>query len=98
MCEEIREALISLLNEEIKVVSWGVSNIIINDTSFEFCVSGFIFEGKVMVNLHESDYQVCFDNGDVIECSLNNLVDTLDLKIEKTSEYDTQIKEWLGNI
>ncbi len=92
---KIRKVLLTLLDDHIKVASWGISNINVNETSLEFEVSGFIFEGKVTINPHNSDYQVCFNNGAIIECSLSDLVDMLDSKIEKTLEYDSKIQGWL---
>ena len=49
MNKKIKKALVCLLNEEAIVISWGITNLNINDTSFVFEVSGFLFQGKVEV-------------------------------------------------
>lgn len=95
MNEKIRTALISLLNEEVIVASWGFSSLTIKDTSFEFFVSGFIYQGKVTVAVQESGYLISLDNGRVFKCAVNNLVKCLDSIIEKTFEYDAKIIEWI---
>jgi len=38
MNEKTKKALISLLNEEVTVASWGITNLAIKDTCFEFFV------------------------------------------------------------
>ena len=53
MNEKIKKALVCLLNEEVIVTSWGVTNLNINDTSFMFEVSGFLFQGKLLMLLRE---------------------------------------------
>lgn len=92
---KIRTALISLLNEEVIVASWGLTDLTIKDTSFEFFVSGFIYQGKVTVAVQESDCLISLDNGNTFKCAINNLVQSIDCMIEKTSEYDTKIIEWI---
>ena len=89
MNETIKAALIALLNEEIIVESWGFSNLTVCQSSFEFNVDGIIYQGKVKISLNELSYRVGFDNGHTIDCSLDDLVNTLDINIEKTDDYPT---------
>lgn len=96
MNKNIKKALVSLLNKEVKVASWGITNIHIFDTSFDFEVSGFIYNGKVQVKLVDDSYKIYFDTGETINCSLDDLVKTLDSKIEKTDNYESLLQEWLG--
>ena len=95
MNEKIKKALVSLLNEEIVVTSWGITNININDTSVGFEVSGFLYKGKVELSSCESGYSIKLDNADIIECSFEELVRTLDKKIERSENYKFQLQEWL---
>lgn len=97
MNEKIKKALVCLLNEEVIVTSWGVTNLNINDTSFMFEVSGFLFQGKVEVIPCESEYSIKLDNAEITKCSLEELVSTLDSKIERVDNYESQLQEWLGN-
>lgn len=95
MNEKIKNALITLLNDELTVASWGISNITINDSSFEFMVSGFIYQGKVSVSTKNSNYLITLDNGYSEECNIDNLVHYLDLIIEKIPAYSDAVLKWI---
>ena len=95
MNEKIKKALIILLNDELTVASWGISNITINESSFEFMVSGFIYQGKVSISIKNSNYLITFENGYSEECNIDNLVQYLDSKIEKIPDYDNAVLKWL---
>lgn len=97
MNEKIKKALVCLLNEEVIVTSWGVTNLNISDTSFVFEVSGFLFQGKVEVIPCKSGYSIKLGNAKITKCSLEELVNTLDSKIERVDNYESQLQEWLGN-
>lgn len=97
MNEKIKMALASLLNEEVIIASWGFSDLTIKDTVFEFRVSGLIYQGKVTVAVQESEYLICFENGNKFKCTIKNLVLCLDSVIEKTSDYDAQIIKWINS-
>lgn len=87
MNEKIKKALATLLEEEVIVASWGIYNMVFNETSFEFHVEGLIYQGRVVISLYDSNYRIIFDNERFIDCSLDQLVNTLDVNIEKTSDY-----------
>jgi hypothetical protein len=91
----IKNALITLLADELTVASWGISNITIKEDSFEFTVLGFIYQGKVSVSIQNSNYLITFENGYSEECNIDNLVHYLDSKIEKNSDYDKAVLKWL---
>ena len=95
MNEIIKNALVTLLNDELIVASWGISNITVNESSFDFMVSGFIYQGKVSVSILNSNYLITFDNGYSEECNIDNLVHYLDSKIEKIPDYDDTVLKWL---
>ena len=97
MNEKIKKALVCLLNEEVIVTSWGITNLNIKDTSFMFEVSGFLFQGKVEMIPCESGYSIKLNNAEIATCSLEELVRTLDSKIERVDNYESLIQEWLGS-
>lgn len=97
MNEKIKKALVCLLNEEVIVTSWGITNLNINDTSFMFEVSGFLFQGKVEIIPCESGYRIKLNNVEIATCSLEELVRTLDSKIERVDNYESLIQEWLDS-
>lgn len=95
MDANIKKALIELLKEEVIVASWGLCKITVNDTSVKFEVSGFIYQGIVIIEIRNSKYKISFNDGTIMFCSTNNIVQMLDSKIEKGDEYNNNIKEWL---
>lgn len=97
MNDKIKKALVSLLNEDIIVTSWGITNIIINDTSVGFEVSGFLYKGKVKLYPCESGYSIKLENADTVQCSLEELIRTLDTKIERSENYECRLQEWLDS-
>lgn len=97
MDEKIKKALVCLLNEEVIVSSWGVTNLNINDMSFMFEVSGFLFQGKVEVIPCESGYSIKLNNAEITKCSLEELVRTLDSKIERVDNYESLLQKWLDS-
>lgn len=97
MDEKIKKALVCLLNEEVIVSSWGVTNLNINDISFMFEVSGFLFQGKVEVIPCESGYSIKLNNAEITKCSLEELVRTLDSKIERVDNYESLLQKWLDS-
>lgn len=98
MDEKIKKALVCLLKEEIVVTSWGITKINVNGTSFDFEVSGFLYKGKVVVIPCESGYKIELGNIEIIQCSLQELVKTLDSKIERAENYEPQLHEWFAHV
>ena len=95
MDKKIKKALIRLLHEETVIASWGINNILIYKDFIEFDVSGFLYQGKVKVLPLISGYRINLDNGDFFDCSLVDLVKTLDSKIEKSDNYEADLRDWL---
>lgn len=93
---KIKKALIFLLNEEDKVSSWGLSNISITETSIEFDVDGLVYTGRIIIKSNNFDYQIIFDDGGLETCSLRNLVNVLDYKIERTGNYLQDLEGWFS--
>lgn len=91
----IRKALVMLLSEEIVVSSWGITNISVSADYCKFHVDGFCYIGFVEITYQEGLYKVLFEDGRVIESTLEKLVIVLDANIEKASSYDRWLTEWL---
>ena len=98
MDAKIRLALITLLNEKEKVVSWGISNISFGDDFVAFDVDGLIYKGNVMVKSVSSDYEIYFSATKTLTCSLEDMVDILDVNIEKTQNYRCDLENWFASL
>lgn len=97
MDAKIRNLLLFFINEEEKVSSWGVSNISITETTIKFDVDGFIYSGSVIIKCSKIlDYQITFDDGSEEYCSINNIIDVLDSKIERTEHYIRDLEGWFS--
>ena len=96
MNSKIKQALVILLNEEVRIASWGLSNISITETSIMFDVDGFIYSGRIIIkSCKKTSYQITFNDGSTETCSLRNLVNVLDSKIEITANYLQKLPQWL---
>ncbi len=95
MNEKIKKALICFLNEEIVVSSWGLTNTSIKKSSIEFDVTGFLYQGKIKVIPLESGYRVIFGKKYTLECSLTELVQKIDSIVEKTDNYEADVRDWI---
>lgn len=84
-----------MLREEVIVGSWGITNINVEETYIEFHVCGFLYQGKVRLTLFEHGYRINLDNGTLFDCSLDELVKTLDSIIEWSSDYESNLINWL---
>lgn len=95
MNKNVRNAVSCLLKEEHIVSSWGISNISIEDSSIHFSVDGFIYQGNVCIKCNNDYYEILFDDGKTIRCSVQELTDVLDTAIEKNENYFHNLKTWI---
>lgn len=94
MKEELKKLMCELLTNDVKVVSWGVSNIENSNTKLEFQVNGLLYKGKVVIKV--SDHQYTITLGDKsIQCGLNEIVTTLDGLIERSDDYEQKLGAWV---
>jgi len=63
MNKYVKKALICLLKEEVKVSSWGIYNITIDESSINFNVDGLIYKGCISIRCYETYYEVHFEPG-----------------------------------
>ena len=87
LSNSIRQALLTLLNQNIIVASWGLSNICIKESFF---VEGFKYKGSVVISEFNDGYKVIM-NKHTLFCKLDSLVINLDEFIEKTTNYENRI-------
>ena len=85
LSNSIRQALLTLLNQNIIVASWGLSNICIKESYICFSV-----EGSVVISEFNDGYKVIM-NKHTLFCKLDSLVINLDEFIEKTTNYENRI-------
>lgn len=98
MDRNLKEGLISLLSEEEKISSWGITNIAIDDSSISFNVDGFIYKGRVCIYYVEPYYYISFGGDKKIKCvDATELADILDSNIEKTDNYQYDLENWLSS-
>ena len=94
MNKKVKIALAYLLNEEEKVTSWGISNILIKENSIHFHVEGLIYKGYIFIRCDKPYYKIIFDDGKSIQCTVAELVNVLDTNIEMTRNYIHDLKSW----
>ncbi len=97
MNANIRQALAILLDEGLKVSSWGISSISIGEDFVSFNVDGLIYKGRVQIKGEDNGYCLMFDDGKAQTCPAEYLVQVLDENIEKTSTYRNDLQEWFSN-
>ena len=73
MNSKIKQALVILLNEEVRIASWGLSNISITETSIMFDVDGFIYSGRIIIkSCKKTSYQITFNDGSTENIEVTN--------------------------
>lgn len=98
MDKNVKKALICLLKEEEKVLSWGITNISIDESSINFNVDGFLYKGSISIRCDETYYEIHFDCGKIIRCiDAADLTNILDSNIEKTENYQHDLETWLSS-
>lgn len=88
--KSIRRAILALLEQNIVVISWGISSINIEDEYISFYVEGFKYKGMVKIIECDGDYKIIFEDT-TIRCSIDNIVESLDMYIERTDNYERHI-------
>ena len=101
--------ILDILRSQLMVMlSWGVSSIraLKNDEGLIFHVEGFKFNGWVKVVYSESDdaFNIFYITNDgqtqkIQECIyLDMLVDTIDEEVEKTKDYENDVRQSITNL
>ena len=94
-----------ILRNQIHILfSWGFSDTQVIKNGIKFHVQGFLLKGYVsIVYNHGSDYfDVSFQKDDskeietITNISFDQLVDVIDRKVEKTSNYEMRVRQEYG--
>ena len=94
MEKELKIVMLTLLADKIKAMSWGITNILITNAEIEFNVSGFLYQGKV--HIIAKDGVCCISlQGKEIKCSIGEITNTLDMLIERSSNYTSELEAWV---
>ena len=97
MNKNVKRVIVDLLKEKEIVSSWGISNILIKESSVHFQVEGFIYRGLICIKCNESNCEIKFDDGKTILCYVNELTNVLDTAIEKDENYLSNLEMWLSS-
>ena len=89
MTEKIRVLLLALLQQDVVVASWGISEIEITPSKVSFCVNGFKYNGEVPISTRDRDnhYDISIGNQNIPCCDKKEIVPILDFLIECDSHY-----------
>ena len=88
--QKIKKLLIKLLENEVTVLSWGISNIQVSICNLSFEVNGFKYKGNVQITIENKGYRLILKEKNII-CSLDNIVSIMDNEIEKNENYMSNI-------
>jgi hypothetical protein len=95
------EYILSILRTQLMIVfSWGFSNAqrLPNDAGLRFRVNGFKYQGIVEVIYNEGLdlFEVkLIQTGRIVDnVYLDNLVEVIDSMVEKTDNYEEDVKKW----
>ena len=103
--QEMARYIWSILKTQLTIImSWGINpgSIKVVDLGIQFHVQGFKHTGYVKVALNEGkdlfEISLLSDDGECVkfldEVYLDMLVDTIDLAIERTEDYEERLTEY----
>lgn len=92
MNNELKALLKQILNEEIIVLSWGITNIHILDSSLRFNVSGMKYDGAVSISTDTNGYKINMETK-YLNANLDDIIRILDDEIEKTDNYISDLSK-----
>ena len=96
MKDPIKQLSIRLLQESVIIASWGITNIAINKSIICFDVCGLKFTGRVSIqSMRDGEYEIQLNGHTIGLCRLDNVVETLDLNIERSDDYQQRLEEWI---
>lgn len=92
MNKELRYLLVRLLKDEVTLQSWGITNILIKDSSLNFDVSGMKYSGTVFINTCTNGYIISL-GAKTIQATIDDIISILDSEIEKTDNYISDLSK-----
>ena len=90
---EIRDVLVALLEDNIVVTSWGLSNLTVKDGIIFFSVNGLKYKGEISIKVSDlqSGYDLHIGEKTIKGCKLNLIVKTIDYEVEYSPNYMSQL-------
>ncbi len=97
--KSMRKLSETMLGEEVILASWGITNVILNENTMTFTVSGFKYTGPVeIVSQDDNSYLVTLGNSVIGSFTCEAIVNALDSEIEHTEDYQNTLRKWLGKV
>lgn len=97
LTEKIKNLLIILLQQEVVVASWGISEIEVTPSKVSFSVSGFKFNGEVIISVTDKDNQYVINIGSqIVYCDKEQIISLLDTLIERDNNYKELLEDYLS--
>ncbi len=92
--QNIRPILNVLVNNDIIVMSWGISNFEYDENNVSFNVNGLKYRGNISIkcSFDKLHYRLFAGKHLIKECFLEEIVSILDNEIEKDENYLTTLK------
>jgi len=87
LSNEIKMLLLSFLNDDIIVSSWGIYNITISSSSLKFKVNGLKYQGFVNIEYQDKYYLVVIGGRTFKVCTPEEVLKKMDDEIEQTKNY-----------
>ena len=98
MKDRINKIAQCLLEQEIVIASWGISSVSMLDNAISFHVAGLRYSGEVIIS-PISETLLChvsfLENSQSYDIDYQQLVARLDELIEKTDNYQDDLKKWI---
>lgn len=98
LTDKIRILLLTLLQQDVIVASWGITDVVITSIKLSFFVYGFKYKGRVLIQARESDdlYDIYMGNQIIKSCKTEDIVSSLDSLIECDKDYLYSLKFFFG--
>ena len=87
----IRKTLLTILNNKIIAMSWGISGINVEKDKLSFNVSGLKFAGRIEITTPNLCHIKIGDKTFV--CEMRNLVSVIDKEVETDKDYISILKK-----
>ena len=98
MYDSIRKIALRLLQEDVIVASWGITNVRLFESHICFHVNGLKYNGVVEIKAKDCDeYEILLDGASIGKGHLDSIVDIIDNAVEKTDCYQQLLEEWIIN-
>ncbi len=98
MYDSTRKIALRLLQEDVIVASWGITNVELFESHICFHVNGLKYTGVVEIKAKDCDeYEILLNGASIGQGHLDSVVDIIDNAVEKSDCYQQHLKEWIAN-